>query len=365
MPTPRISALPSPSGVLDRVRREVERNTLRARNGIKLVSGLSPANVGQSPKDVVWEHGRTTLYHYRGDDVRISPPLLLVFSLISRSYVLDLSPGNSFVEHLKQAGFDVYLLDWGEPDERDAANRLEDYTDDYLPAAIERVRNLSGADTISLLGYCFGGVLTLLHAAHHPSSPIRSHTVMATPVDFSQVGPMTNIMSSGLDVANLVGPDGNIAPSVMLQSFRSLTPTAEITTYVNLLEKLWNDDYVAAHQAMSTWGNDHVPFPGTVARQVADMLVRDNGMMTDRLTLGGDRVHLADVTTPFLAVLATRDHIIPEAAAEPVVELVGSTDKHLLRLNGGHIGLVVGKTAARTTIPTVIEFLQRQSEVSR
>lgn len=364
MPTPRIPALPSPSGVLDRVRREVERNALRARNGIKLVTGLSPANVGQSPKDVVWEHGRTTLYHYRNDDVRISPPLLLVFSLISRSYVLDLSPGNSFVEHLLRAGFDVYLLDWGEPDERDAENRLEDYTDDYLPAAIERVRELSGADRISLLGYCFGGVLTLLHAAHHPTSPIRSHTVMATPADFSQVGPMANVMSSGSAVDSVLGPDGNVPPSVMLQSFRSLTPTAEITSYVNLLEKLWSDDYVAAHQAMTTWGNDHIPFPGGVARQTADMLVRDNAMMTDRLVLGGDRVHLSDITTPFLGVLATRDHIIPEAAAEPVIELVGSTDKHLLRLVGGHIGLVVGRTAAKTTIPTVIEFLQRQSEVA-
>lgn len=357
--------LPNPSDVLDRVRREVERNALRARNGIKLVAGRTPANVGRSPKDVVWEHGRTTLYHYRNDDVRISPPLLLVFSLISRSYVMDLSPGNSFVEKLMAAGFDVYLLDWGEPDERDAANRLEDYTDDYLPAAIERVRHLSGADRISLLGYCFGGVLTLLHAAHHPSSPIRSHTVMATPVDFAQVGPMANVMSSGLDVDALLGPDGNVPPGVMLQSFRTLTPTAEITSYVNLVEKLWSDDYVAAHQAMSTWGSDHIPFPGAVARQAADMLVRDNGMMTDRLTLGGDRVHLADITTPFLGVLATRDHIIPEPAAEPVIDLVGSADKHLLRLKGGHIGLIVGKTAARTTIPTVIEFLQQQSEVAR
>ncbi len=351
--------------MLDRVRREVERNAARARNGIKLVAGRTPANVGRSPKDVVWEHGRTTLYRYRSDDVRISPPLLLVFSLVSRSYVLDLSPGNSFVEHLQRAGFDVYLLDWGEVDERDAANRLEDYTDDYLPAAIERVRAVSGADEVSMLGYCFGGVLTLLHAAHHPSSPIRSHTVMATPVDFTRVGPMTTIMSSGLAVDSVLDADGNVPPGVMLQSFRTLTPTAEITTYVNLLEKLWSDDYVAAHQAMTTWGNDHVPFPGEVARQVADMLVRDNGMITDRLTLGGDRVHLADITTPFLAVLASRDHIIPQPAAEPVIDLVGSTDKHLLTLTGGHIGLVVGRSAAKTTIPTVIEFLQRQSEVRR
>ena len=64
----------------------------------------------------------------------------IVFSIFSRSYILDLRPGNSFVEQLLAAGFDVYLLDWGVPDERDAANRLEDYVDDYLPVAVERVR---------------------------------------------------------------------------------------------------------------------------------------------------------------------------------------------------------------------------------
>jgi hypothetical protein len=56
----------------------------------------------------------------------------------ARSYVLDLTPGNSFVERLLAAGFDVYLLDWGTPDERDAANRLEDYVDAAIPAAIEQ-----------------------------------------------------------------------------------------------------------------------------------------------------------------------------------------------------------------------------------
>ena len=58
-----------------------------------------------------------------------APPLLIVFSLVSRSYILDLTPGNSFVEHLRDDGFDVFLLDWGVPDERDADNGLEDYAE--------------------------------------------------------------------------------------------------------------------------------------------------------------------------------------------------------------------------------------------
>ncbi|MGY1617526.1 alpha/beta fold hydrolase [Geodermatophilus sp. SYSU D00691] len=360
--------VPSPQTILDRVRRDVERNALRARNGIKLAAGLDRPGVGLTPKDVVWQRGRCQLWHYRSDPdvtggVRYRPPLLVVFSLISRSFVLDLAPGNSFVEQLLAAGFDVYLVDWGEPDERDAQNRLEDYVDDYIPAAVDRVRELSGCDEVNLFGYCFGGDLALLYSAHHPDAPLRSLTVLATPVDFRHMGPLADLFRvGGLEVDDVLDDNGNVPPSVVVQGFRSLTPTAEVTRYVTLWEQLWNDEYVAAYQAMTGWSDDHVPFPGAAARETVRMLVRDNGMLTDRLTVAGDPVHLRDVTVPFLTVRAVRDHIVPPAATAPLIDLVGSPDKHELCLDAGHMGLVVGRTAARTTVPTILDFLRRRSE---
>ena len=50
----------------------------------------------------------------------------IVHSLVSRSYIMDLRPGNSTVEYLLGEGFDVYMLDWGIPDERDADNTHRD-----------------------------------------------------------------------------------------------------------------------------------------------------------------------------------------------------------------------------------------------
>ena len=350
--------------VLDRVLLEVERNALRARNGIRMAAGLSRPKLGTTPKDVVWRRGRSELWHYRNDSVRFSPPLLIVFSLFSRSYILDLQPGNSFVERLLAAGFDVYLLDWGVPDERDAANQLEDYVDDYLPAAVERVRHLTGAEEINLLGYCFGSVLSLLYAAHHLDAPLRSLTVMTTPVDLQQLGPLTSVIGKdGLDVETMLDADGNLPPQIIHQAFQVLKPTAQITQYVDLWERLWGDDYVTAHQAMAGWASDHIPLPGGVAKQLAKM-VQDNAIVNDTLLLGGDRVTLSAITVPFLTVLATRDHIVPEASAAPLIDLVGSPDKHELRLDAGHVGLLVGRTAAKTTIPTIIEFLIERSEAS-
>jgi polyhydroxyalkanoate synthase len=363
-----MASVPSPQAVLERVRRDVERNALRARNGIKLVAGVDRPGVGQTPKDVVWQRGRSQLWHYRNtpDDyggVRYKPPLLVVFSLISRSFILDLTPGNSFIEQLLRAGFDVYMVDWGVPDERDAQNRLEDYVDDYIPAAVERVLELSVSDELNLFGYCFGGDLALLYAAHHPEAPLRSLTVLATPVDFQRMGPMSDIFRvGGLEVDDVLDENGNVPPQVVVQGFRTLKPTAEVSRYVTLWEKLWSDDYVAAYQAMTGWSDDHIPFPGAAARETTQMLVRDNGMVNDRLTVGGDPVHLRDIRLPFLTVRAEKDHIVPPDATAPLIDLVGSEDKHELRLDAGHMGLVVGRTAAKTTVPTIIDFLRGRSD---
>lgn len=359
---------PSTSTALDKIRREVERNALRTRNGIRLAAGSvldRRPGVGRSPKQVVWRRGRAELWRYENPTVTARIPLLIVFSLISRSYILDLSPGNSFVERLVEAGFDVYLLDWGVPDERDAHNRLEDYADDYIPAAVQRVRDLSGAPSVNLLGYCLGGNLVLLYAAHHPDAPLRSLTTMATPVDFRHAGPLGDIFAStGLDVNSVLDENGNVSAAVVQRGFRMLTPTADASRYAALWERLWSDEYVEAYQAMTQWAGDHIPFPGEAARETVDILVRQNAMITDRLKVGDDSVRLRDIRVPFLTVLANRDHIVTPSAAEPLIELVGSVDKQQLRLDGGHVGLVVGRTAARTTIPKVIEFLKRHADVT-
>lgn len=150
---------------------------------------------------------------------------------------------------------------------------------------------------------------------------------------------------------------------MIAQGFRALAPVSEVTSRVTLLEKLWSEEFVTAYQAMAGWGNDQVPLPGGVARQFKKM-VEVNAFVNDQVFLGGDHVRLADITVPFMHVLGLRDHIIPPAAACPLVGLIGSEDKQELRLDAGHVGLMVGRGAARNTLPVVIDFLQQRSEAA-
>jgi polyhydroxyalkanoate synthase len=127
----------NPVDLLGRVHQDVERSALRARNGLRYVSGARWANVGATPKDVVWRRDKAELWRYHSGSRRFDTPVLIVHSLVSRSYILDLRPGNSLVEFLNDFGFDVFLLDWGVPDELDAENTLETYVDEYLPRAVD------------------------------------------------------------------------------------------------------------------------------------------------------------------------------------------------------------------------------------
>jgi polyhydroxyalkanoate synthase len=165
-----------------------------------------------------------------------------------------------------------------------------------------------------------------------------------------------------VDLDTILDENGNISAGVMRQSFRLLKPTGELRQYATLLDNVWNDQYVAAYQAMTGWANDHVPFPGAAARQTMELLVRQNAFVCDALRLDGEHVSLRDITVPMLTVIAERDHIVPEPVARPLPGLVGSEESDELRLDAGHVGLVVGKTAAKVTIPRIIEFLQRRSE---
>lgn len=358
-----MAAVMSPGELASRVRRDAERNVLRVRNGLKHLAGVDKPKLAQTPKDTVWASEKVQLWHYRNDRVKYRTPLLFVHSLVSRSYVFDLVPGNSFVETMLHNGFDVYLIDWGVPDELESGNSLETYTDGYLPAIVQEVQHRSGNPDVNLFGYCFGGVLSLLAVAGNPGLPLRSLAVMATPIDMRHMGPMSSMMQEGrVDPEDLLDATGNVPADVMLNSFRVLTPTGDIVGYVNLLQNLWNDEFVAAHQVMTDWGRDHIPFPGAAFCQTGHLFSRENLLATGKVPLGGRTVDLRDITLPFLSILGTKDHIVPPEAAGPLIDLVGSVDKEELRLNAGHVGLIVGRTAQRHNIPAMAGWLARHSE---
>jgi polyhydroxyalkanoate synthase subunit PhaC len=357
-----MAVMASPAEMLAWVRSDVERQAVRTRNGVKYLAGIGRPQVGQTPKDVIWKRDKVELWRYRSDRRRWQPPVFIIYSLVCRSYVLDLSPDNTFVGRLLDAGLDVFLIDWGVPDEKDADNSFETYVDYYLPQAVRAMLDEAASDGLTLLGYCSGGNLALFLAARHTELPIRNLITVATPVNFSELGMFSRLFSDGrLDADALLDATGNVPPENMRNAFRVIKPTGDINSYVMLWQNLLSDEQMAAFQAMGQWTKDHVPFPGATFRQLVQMM-RDNAIINDTVLLGGKPVHLKDIRCPFLSVLAERDHIAPAPAVAPVVDLVGSADIEQIRLPAGHVGLLASRTASTWTIPRLVDWIQRHSE---
>jgi polyhydroxyalkanoate synthase len=355
----------APGDVVASLRREIGRNATRARNGIRYLTGAEWAPRAPTPSEVIWREGHVELRRYTGGAGTIHPPVMALLGLVSRAYVFDLVAGNSFVRRLLDAGFDISVLDWGVPDASDAPNTLETYVQGYLPRAVDALRRETGADRVSAIGYCMGGDFALLALAGDPALPIHSLVTMATPVDFRHMGPIADAIIDGrLDPEAFLDETGNVPPGIVGRFFRIRRPTADLVQYANLWENLWRDEYVEGHQAMGRYLREQVPFPGAAFLQVVEDWLRGNAFMRGRLRLDGRRVSLDDIRVPVLAVLCEKDDLVPEPAGAPIADLLTGTRLDLLRLDAGHSSLVVGRTAARVTMPRIMEWLSARSEVA-
>jgi polyhydroxyalkanoate synthase subunit PhaC len=354
----------SPTDIIARVNRDIERSALRARNGLRYVRGDKRAKVGITPKEVVWERDRAQLWRYQAPSpIRYAPPVVIVHSLVSRSYILDLRPGNSMVEHLLGAGLDVYLLDWGVPDERDAENGMETYVDDYIPRAVAAALRESDAAEVTLIGYCLGGLLAMFYSAGD-ASPVRNLITLAAPADFKEMGSFVSAVLEGrLEPEELIDETGNVPGDTLYSGFFMQAPTKTVAQYATLLENLWNDEFVEGYSAMAQWSREHIPFPGAAFRQMVNDLIRRDAVLTGSIRLGGRKIDFSSVRADVLVAMAERDNVVAPAAAAPLVDVVGDpARREVAWMNGGHVTFGTGRLARDHTWPRLTEWIQRHSD---
>ena len=216
----------SPS-IPDRIQSEVQRAIQRSIKGVEYFSTSGPS-LGSTPKDILATRGTMNLYHYRpmADEIyRI--PILIVMATTNRGYILDMVPGQSFIEFLLKRGYDVYMLDWSAPKPEEKSLRMEDYVLDFIPDCVRRVQQDSGEQDVTVIGYCFGGVLSLLYGSIFHDGPMKNLICFTTPIDFREMKLFQNFSDRRyFDVDGLVDSIGNVPPEMILQSFEMLRPAS-------------------------------------------------------------------------------------------------------------------------------------------
>lgn len=332
----------------------------RALEMARAILGSVDAPVGLTPKELVWRKNKARLYRY------ISPepathrtPIFLVLPLINRAYILDLRPGASFVEFLLSQGFDVFLIDWGTPGDEDRALDVTTLVTRYLPRAAKAIQRTTGVRQMTVLGYCIGGVLATCFAALHPEV-VRNLVLLTAPLDFSDAGQFGRMTARDtFPVERLTDTFPIVPGQVPDLGSKLLNPIANyVGTYTRLWERLGDPTFdVQAWQAMYRWVNDSVPFAGAAFRQWIVEFYQENRLARDMLEMDGRPVRFSAIRCPVLNIAASRDQIAPRATTSVVTQRVASTDASEILIEGGHVGIVVGRSASQNLWPRVGTWL--------
>ncbi|MGA7887503.1 MAG: alpha/beta fold hydrolase [Acidobacteriaceae bacterium] len=326
------------------------------------------AAIAQTPKELVWALNKAKLYRYTpvvAPEKRYPIPLLLIFAIMNRPSILDLRPGHSFVEFMVGQGYDVYLLDWGVPGWEDRHLKLDDYAVEYLPRAIRKVKAIAGVEEFSMLGWCIGALLTTIYAAMRPADGLRNLLLLTAPLDFSNRHGLTFARWTDekyFNVDAVLEAFGNMPGEMIDYGAKALKPVENyIGNYCRLWDNLDDPRAVESWQAMNTWVTDNIPMAGAAYRQLIADLYRNNRLMKNELMVRGERVDLKKIRANLLTVIAEGDHITPPCQSESILAKVASADKELYRIPGGHIGIMAGSAAHRTTWPHIEGWLSARS----
>jgi polyhydroxyalkanoate synthase subunit PhaC len=348
-----------------------------------MVFSLIPKEYHLAPFDVAHRKGKTRLIHYRSPErtgstlaahdttskvegssqISRKQPLLIIYPPINTFHILDLNPRRSVVRNLlASSDLDVYMLDWGYPDWNDDSLSLSDYLD-YVIDAVKVIKSESGSAKVSILGYCWGGIVALLYTALFNDS-VRNLALLAAPVDFSKDTTVLANWARTIDVDGLLDEFGHMDGQVLDLAFLMRDPSRYgFDKYMRFLHKLYDREFVDTFIDVERWLYDTPPIPGGLYRQIIDDCYRNNLLVLNQLeiTTASDgkkhRIDLGKISVPLLTIVAEKDDLVSPEASISVNDHVSSKEKSVLQNPGGHVALCIGHTAHERLWPQVAKWI--------
>jgi len=325
---------------------------------------IAESDVGETPKSIVYEENKLQLYHYESQtEEQHDVPILIVYALINRPYILDLQEDRSVVRTLLDNGFDVYLIDWNEPSQLDSSLRLHDYVNRYMDNCVDVVRERSGQDSINLLGYCMGGTMSTMYASLHPEK-VRNLGLMAAGLCFEGDGGVLELWGDEeyFDPDVVTDTFGNVPAEFLDVGFALMDPIENyVTKYVRFYDNIEDEDFVENFARMEEWLGDGIDVAGDTFEEFITDIYQENKLYRNELEVGGEHVDLEHIDMPVLNIVAHYDHLIPPAASKPFNDVVASDDTTVMEFQTGHIGMSVSSRSHAELWPDVCAWFEERS----
>jgi polyhydroxyalkanoate synthase subunit PhaC len=300
-------------------------------------------NLAATPCQVVYRNDLMEVLQYDPQTPQVNAhPLLCSPPWINKYYIMDLAPGRSFIEWAVQQGRTVFAISYRNPD----ADMLDVTMDDYLihgtRTALDVVADITGADTIDMVGLCLGGALTAITDAYLwqlGESRIGSLTLLNTMLDYSDPG----VLGVFTELATIEALEEQMARSGYLDgasmsaTFDALRPNDLIFNYV-VANWLMGQDPPAFD--ILAWNADSTRMPAAMHGFYLRNFYAENKLATGDLDIAGQRIDLGTIAADVYVVSAENDHIVPWHSAYATTQLVSGPVRFVLS-SGGHIAGIV------------------------
>ncbi len=323
--------------------------------------------VGLTPSEVVYEENKLELLHYEAQtDEQNKVPILVVYALVNKPYILDLQPDRSVIRRLLEAGHDVYMIDWNEPSRLDQHLTLSDYVNRYIDNCVDVLRERSGQEKINLLGYCMGGTMSVMYASLH-SEKVNALGLMAAGLCFDRTGGVLETWGDDeyYSPRDVVDTFGNMPADFLDDGFALMDPVDNyVTKYITFYDNMDNDAFVENFSRMERWLDEGIDLAGDAYVEFLEKIYQNNELYRNELEIGGEHVDLANVDMPILQILGEYDPLIPPEASKPFNDVVGSDDVRTIEYPTGHIGLSVSSSSHENVWPEVCDWYHEVSEAA-
>ena len=319
--------------------------------------------VGDTPHEVIEERRMYKLLHYRPLFSKTAKtPLVVVYALMNKSYILDLQPDKSWIRNLLAQGFDVYLIDWKAPTEVDKFVSFDDYVNWYIDDCVDLVRRKNSVDKVTLHGYCLGSTMSVMYTALHQEK-IRNLATIAPIIDAEKDTTVLGNLSRHLDANKMFDSIGNLPHEQLYASFSILKPFKQgVNKYFNLVENIDNENFVNNFLRIEKWIYDTPPIAGATFRQWIEDIQQKNLLVNNEMKLGNDVIDLSKIEVPLLNIVAEEDHLVSPQCSLPLNDSVSSSDKRLMRFHTGHVGLIASSYSQNNVLPKVGQWLKARSQ---
>lgn len=341
-----------------------EKTLLRLINGLEVVIKKDIRPTRRNHKKLIYEEKNLTLYHYQPSCEKIyETPVILVPPLMTTTDIFDLIPEHSLANVLTEAGFNVYLVDFGKPDRNDSHLKIDNYILNFLYSAVNIAKKHSDSKQVTLLGYCLGGTFSIIYASVSMDirNDVKNVIDIAGPVDLKYL-PFFNLLFKPFknEWFGFADKLGCIPKELLTFIFKISDPIGYLRRPVHIFNKAWDRDFLVKYQALSNFFNNFQSLPGATFKQAFE-IIANNELVCRKLKLLGENIDLANLTSSLLAFAGSRDTFIPAESVRAVQKHISTKDFQYVELPFGHVS-IMGSNRAKTSIwKTCVDWLSTRS----